>query len=126
MSQLWNVGGTMWGAWQIWAESLKAAGPELENFADTLGKWGKWAGWIGFGFSSFTFWGKVFDKSSPPPTVGETMNYLDGIAILAAALIVGSGCTLAPIVGGIALIYGVFQIFSSIFTGKSLEENIFD
>lgn len=61
-----------------------------------------------------------------PPTVGETMNYLDGTAIFAAVLIVGSGGTLAPIVGGIALIYGGLQLFSSIFTGKSLEENIFD
>jgi|GEM_PF-1505479 len=108
-------------AGQYFGNGTQAAAKGLSNFTKTVGPWGNRLGLAGLGISGLVLVSKAVTKQ--PIATHEKVSFgVSAGLIVAGYLVVGTAA--APVVGAAALIYGVGQLGSYIFTQKSLEENI--
>lgn len=86
-------------------------------------KVGKYVGIAGYAFQAGSIGVKVLN--------GESITNADAIgfgvsSVIMGAAFIAAGTAAAPLVGAAALIIGVAELGSYIFTGQSIEQQIFD
>lgn len=133
--QIINAGGVMWGAAELGGKYLQNGNSiqsisrnigigvnqvkaGLNGTINTLGKWGGRLGTAGMVLSSINYGAQLLDASQTISTATH-VNFWASAAVYSAAIIIGG-----PVTGAIALSYGIGQLGSYLFTGKSLEQNI--
>jgi RHS repeat-associated protein len=137
--QVFNVGGVAWGAAEKGLQSIRQSNgaqvigrtigfgtqqtaKALRGTLGAVSKAGKILGAVGYGLQVVSIGSKLIngERVSTAEAVGFGVS-----TVLVGAVSIAAGTVAAPFVAAAALIYGVFELGSYIFTGNTLEENIF-
>jgi len=140
VGQLTNATGVMWGSAELAVQYLRQthifaqgqgkyfgigtqqAAKRISNFTGVLGKAGKVVGVAGYGLSALTLTYKVVNGQNI--STAEKVGFGMSTALIGAAYF-AVGTAAAPFVAGFAVAYGVGELGSYLFTGKTLEDHIF-
>jgi hypothetical protein len=137
MGQILNLGGVTWGGAELGIQAIRHNnGPQaigrfmgfgtqrtaqaLKGTLGALSKAGKYLGAAGQVLNTYAYISKGLDPSQKL-TTGDHAGFWTGSAVFTAAAIVGG-----PVTGGIALGYGIVELGSWLYNGRSIEQNIFD
>jgi hypothetical protein len=134
-----NTGGTVYGAAEIGLSKSGAianaasrtfgvnagrVASTLQRVGGTVSTVGAKIGTLGYGISAWTYTSSAFDPNQKL-TIGSHVNF--GIStVLYGAAFFTAGTVAAPFVGGAALIYGASQLGVQLYSGKTIEQHLFD
>ena len=107
---------------QIFGNTSEETSAALYGFGKTVGVWGKNLGEAGVILTAFNIGTKIYNGEHV--STAESTNFGISTALLIGGSI-AAGTVAAPFVAAASLIYGVGELGSYLFTGNTLEENIF-